>query len=57
MIHVYPLRDWIEHKIEGTGCVCEPRVEPENGEMIVIHNSADGRELTEEGKRRKVVVS
>lgn len=44
MTHLYPLDDWIEHKLEGTGCVCEPRLEIEDGEMIVIHNAADGRE-------------
>lgn len=43
MTHIYPLNDWIEHKLEGTGCVCEPRIEIEDGELIVIHNSADGR--------------
>lgn len=55
MLHVFPLLDGIEHKLEGTGCVCKPRVELKNGEMIVIHNSADGREQTEDKNRRKVV--
>lgn len=51
MIHVIPNNDWIEHKEEGTTCVCEPRLEIENGEMIVIHNSADGRELHERNRK------
>lgn len=47
MIHVYPVDDWIEHKLEGTGCICEPRVDFSYGEGIVIHNSVDGRETRE----------
>jgi hypothetical protein len=43
MTHIYPLNDWIEHKLKGTGCVCEPRIEIEGGELIVIHSAADGR--------------
>jgi len=57
MIHVYPLNDWIEHKLDGTGCVCDLRVEIENGEMIVVHNAADGRERTEDGNRKRIVAS
>jgi hypothetical protein len=45
MIHVYPKNDWIEHEVEGTMCICEPRIDWELG--IVIHNSADGRESQE----------
>ncbi len=44
--HIYPNNDWIEHKLEGLDCVCEPRSDWQN--MLVIHNSADGREKKEE---------
>lgn len=46
--HIYPHNDWIEHKLEGFDCCCEPRIDWEF--MLVIHNSADGRE-TKEGAR------
>jgi len=44
--HVIPNNDWIEHE-ETTTCPCEPRVEIINGEMIIIHNALDQRELKE----------
>ena len=47
MVNVLPIEDWIGHT-EDTTCICEPRVEYENGEILVIHNSADGREGQEE---------
>ena len=43
MINIIPVNDWIEHQ-EATTCICEPEIIFENGEMIVIHNAADGRE-------------
>ena len=48
MIHVYPLDDIEEHFINGTTCKCHPNVivEP-NSDIIVIHNSFDGREGVE----------
>ena len=49
MIHVYPLNDLEEHDLEGTQCKCEPRIIAEpNAEMIVVHNSFDGREGVDE---------
>jgi hypothetical protein len=48
VIHVYPVNDWIEHETEGTMCICEPRIDWQLG--IVVHNSADGRELREKEK-------
>lgn len=48
MIHVYPLDDIEEHELEGTQCRCEPTIITEsNAEMIVVHNSFDGREGVE----------
>lgn len=53
-IHVLPLRDLKPHE-ETRWCWCEPRVEQEEatreqlaGPAVVIHHSADGRELIEE---------
>lgn len=46
MINVLPINDLMEH-IEDSTCKCNPKVVFENGEMIVIHNSYDKRELVE----------
>ena len=46
VVHVIPQNDWIEHE-EQTTCVCLPRVEHVDGGMLVVHNSADGRENNE----------
>jgi len=43
--HIYPTDDWIEHKLVGLDCICEPKIDWENS--LVIHNSADGREIKE----------
>jgi hypothetical protein len=47
MIHVSPLDDIEEHDLSDTGntCKCKPEViiQP-NAEIIVVHNSFDGRE-------------
>jgi hypothetical protein len=41
--HIIPLNDLKEHEQETT-CHCEPSVIWESGNMIVVHNSFDGRE-------------
>jgi len=41
-LHVYPINDLEEHVLEST-CKCEPSL-VEEGEMIWVHNSFDGRE-------------
>lgn len=46
MIHVVPTNDIMEHT-DDTTCSCNPKVECD-GELFVIHNSFDGRELIEE---------
>ena len=46
--HILPVNDWIEHKDIGLDCICEPKIDWEY--MLVIHNSADGREL-----RKKII--
>jgi len=55
--HVYPLNDWIDHKVDDVAsecnCLCEPRVEylDDRGlplsEPVVIHNAIDQREKYE----------
>lgn len=44
--HVLPINDLKEH-IESYRCSCEPTVENEGENMLVIHNSFDGREGVE----------
>lgn len=44
--HVLPINDIKVHE-ESTTCECEPKVIHENGNMIVVHNSFDGREGVE----------
>ncbi len=41
--HITPLNDLRPH-IDSTACDCQPRVTWYEGDMIVIHNSWDGRE-------------
>lgn len=50
MMHVYPLNDLEDHDISDNGhrCKCNPEIILENGEMIVLHFSFDGREEFEE---------
>lgn len=44
MINIIPIDDIKEH-IEDSTCQCYPTVEIlENGEIMIIHNSYDGRE-------------
>ena len=45
--NLLPVKDLKEHE-ESTTCECEPKVEfQENGDMLIIHNSFDGREAIE----------
>ena len=54
MIHVYPINDEREHDIRDTTmCWCDPSLDTENPEIIVIHNSADCRELIEQAEEIK----
>jgi hypothetical protein len=48
-IHVMPMNDLRAH-IEARTCWCEPRCEREGEDeaVVVIHASADGRELVEQ---------
>lgn len=55
MMHVYPLNDIDDHDTSSNGhkCKCDPEIILENGEMIVVHNAFDGRELTEEDSEQE----
>jgi hypothetical protein len=43
MINILPIDDWIDHE-ENTTCICNPEIEFCEGELIIKHNAADGRE-------------
>lgn len=45
--HVLPINDLKEHE-ELSTCDCQPKVEFVDGNMLVIHNSYDGREIIEQ---------
>lgn len=47
IMHVYPDNDEKEHVTDGTQCHCNPAIRLESGNMIVVHNSYDGREYAE----------
>jgi len=47
---ILPVNDIKKHDEESTVCECKPTVEFINGEMLLIHNSFDGRELEEQIK-------
>lgn len=43
--HVFPTNDIKEHNTEDTTCDCEPISETQpGGDILIIHNSYDGRE-------------
>ena len=50
--HITPLNDLKEHEHEGSTCHCNPSVEiiKDTGDLLVIHNSYDGREVVEQAK-------
>lgn len=45
-VHVLPIHDLRAHQ-EARNCWCQPRVEAVGPGVVVIHQSADGRELIE----------
>lgn len=45
--HILPTNDIDTHE-ESTICKCEPKLEIlEDGDMMIIHNAFDGREIIE----------
>jgi hypothetical protein len=48
MIHVYPTNDSDEHDIVTNTCKCDPTlIADPDCEMILVHNSFDGKEKDE----------
>jgi len=47
--NIMPTDEQEEHSFDTT-CKCHPKVIEENGQMIVIHNSFDCREIIEQVK-------
>ena len=47
LYHVVPEGDLKDHITDGTDCWCHP----EEDDGVIVHNSADGREDYESGKR------
>jgi len=45
--HVYPVQDIKEHNIHSFDCPCHPEIKSDSFNMIIIHNSFDGREGVE----------
>ena len=45
--HILPIDDLEEHE-ESTTCKCEPKIEFIKGEMMIIHNAFDQREILEQ---------
>lgn len=47
--HVHPLNDKREHYTDGRHCSCFPEIFVDgDGDVVVIHNSFDGREWSGE---------
>jgi len=45
--HVFPVGDKREHDMDGNHCDCFPSVVIDgDGDILVLHNSFDGRELS-----------
>lgn len=48
ILHIMPINDIKEH-IDSSTCSCCPSAElQENGDIIMLHNSWDGREYVEQ---------
>lgn len=47
-LHTSPINDLKEHKLTGTDCECNPIVSVEGACLVIMHNSFDHREITEE---------
>jgi len=47
ILHILPINDIKSHQ-EESSCICSPTVEiVESGDMLIVHNSFDGRENKE----------
>ena len=53
IFHVYPVNDLKEHLTQLPAiCWCDPELKIEDDGLIIIHNSLDGREAYEDGRRK-----
>lgn len=52
-IHITPINDLKEHQ-EDINCNCNPRTEYINDNILIIHNSYDGRETLEKAQRQNL---
>jgi hypothetical protein len=54
--HVYPTNDIREHVVRNSHhqppCWCDPELQIEGMGVVLVHNSADGREAFETGERK-----
>jgi hypothetical protein len=50
-LHIVPHNDLFPHVLSYASCWCHPTIDEEDPHLVV-HNSADGRELYETGARR-----
>lgn len=46
IFHVHPINDLQKHSLSHL-CKCNPEIEVENGNLIIVHNSYDGRDGVE----------
>lgn len=51
LLHIIPLNDLREHTL-SKGCWCEPELDEEGLEDLVVHHALDDREQFERGLRR-----
>jgi hypothetical protein len=58
--HIYPLDDTFDHEYNGMDCPCHPTVRVETApwdyrcNILIVHNSFDGREHSTERSLREV---
>ena len=50
--HIEPINDLDDHNTDGIECHCNPKLQiQDNGGLVVVHNSYDGREMEEYGRK------
>lgn len=50
--HIFPVHDIEEHDTDSLDCWCNPDIEEDEGETIVLHNAGDEREKYATGERK-----
>ncbi len=50
MVIIVPINDIREHEENSSTCPCDPKVEIKNGEMVLIHNAFDHRQIVEQAR-------